>query len=191
MKKRILSLSLILCMMFTLSSVALAEGEVDYSPTTAESEVIPIFGHVGPDATIIDPEPATEIYVEVPIRIVFAAFESDAGVVSSPKYTITNLSEISELKVDIDNFRQKNSGSVPLNENLALKLVTYEGDDLLTDLFPSTYPPSKLLKERLSKVTDGPDDNKIHFMIGGFWSGTFEDEIKPIFDMTLKFSVAQ
>ena len=193
MKRKILASILALCIMVSISAVAFATEEPDPNPThrpvTVESDVIPIFGHIGSDSAVIDPEP--EIYVEVPLRLVFAAFESEAGVISSPRYTITNLSAISDVKIEIESLTQTNDATVPLNDNLSLEFLTHENEVLLPDLFPSDYLSPKLFQENLPKATADSDDNKLYFMLGGFWSGAFDQDLQPSFDMTVKFSIAQ
>ena len=197
MKKKLLAVTLAFGMMLLVPHSALAEEanqNQSYLGTSAEEEVIPVHGYLGPDSHVVDPggdEEETEIYVEIPTKVVFAAFESDAGEVVSPRYTITNLSAISDLKIEIESFTQKNESNASLNGQLTLKILTHEGNTLLADLFPAEYPARKLLCERLPKAVDGSQENKLGFMLGGNWSGNFKQEIQPIFDMVVKFSIAK
>ena len=193
MKSKITALVLLLCMVFS-SNAVFAEDE-----TTPEAndkiinnstEIIPVHGYVGPFEVVIPPDPEVEIYVEAPIKILFSAFDSDNGMVTSPKYVITNLSEKTDIKVEIESFAQQFDENASLDGQLSLKLVTHSNEDLVTELFPSDYTAAKLMSEKLNKnIDDG--SNSIGFMIGGSWLGDFEQEIKPIFDMTMKFSAAK
>ena len=192
--KKLIAMMLVLTMVLAIPSAALAADGVENDITMNEMEVIPVFGYVGPNSEVIPPDPETpevEIYVEVPIKMLFAAFESDGGQVTSPQYTISNLSETSDIKVEIVQFVQRPEPAVDLEGRLSLKLVSYDNEDLVTGLFPASYPPERLLTGNLSKYAEGSDSNRIGFMIGGSWNGAFTDEIQPAFDLTLKFSAAE
>ena len=187
--KRAMALTLVLCMMLVISGAA-----IDYNTTTSNAEVIPVHGYVGPDAYVTPPDPEkseTEIYVQVPVQIMFAAFESDAGAVTSPKFTITNLSEVSDVKVEVEQFVQRSFPDVDVDGKLSLKLVDFDNQDLVSNLFPADYQTPKLLTGNLSRYVEGVDGNELEFMVGGMWSGTFADELKPAFDMTVKFSAVE
>jgi len=203
MKKKLFAMALALCMVLSLfTATATAEepepASADNSKISESSiEIIPVYGHIGSNTDIIspdpddpDPLPEAEIYVEVPIRILFAAFDADEGAVTSPKYTITNLSETTNIKVEIENFTQQNDTEVQLENQLSLTLVSHEYTNLLPELFPADYQSAKLVSANLSKVVEDSDSNILRFMIAGTWSGSFDKEIKPIFDMTVKFSEA-
>ena len=194
MKRKTLALVLSLCMALSVSSAAFAEEGDDYKTTAENVEIIPVRGYVGPDTHVIPPdpeEPELEIYVEVPTKVLFAAFEADEGAVTSPTFTITNLSATSDVKVEIEHFEQRQDPALDLNGNLSLKLIDQDMEDLVTGLFPSAGPLEGLLTANLSKVVDGSDSNTLTFMIGGTWSGSFDEELKPTFDMTIKFSAAE
>ena len=166
------------------------EPESSVKTTTESVEVIPVHGYIGSDTSIETP-PDSEIYVEIPVKILFAAFEKDGGNVTSPKYTIKNLSEISDIKVEVENFEQVSDPAVDLDGKLSLKLVSLVNEDIVPGLFPADYPPAKLLTEKLPKYVEASADNKIDFLIGGEWQGEFDSKLYPVFDMTLKFSVAE
>ena len=195
-QKQLLASILAICMMFTLFNVAFAEDESasEDQITTAGMEVISVHGYVGPFTVVTPPDPddpdppETEIYVEVPVKILFAAFDSHEGAVTSPKFKITNLSSTSDIKVEIEGFEQRNDPDVILDNRLSLKLVTLDEEDLVSELYPSSYASAKIIKESLSKVIEGSNGNVIEFMVGGTWTGAFDKELKPIFDMTIKFS---
>ena len=197
MKKRLTAIVVSLCMVVSVSNVVFANGEDDsYKTITGEEETIPVYGYLGPDKSVTPPdtgdggEPSSvEIYVEVPTKILFAAFESNEGKITSPKFTITNLSDLSDIKVEIESFEQRNSDEVNLDGRLSLKLVDINDDDVVPELFPSSYHPlGKLLIDNLSKSVEGAGSNKFVFMVGGVWSGSFDEELQPVFDMVVKFS---
>ncbi len=98
------------------------------SPGTAD---VPVYGYVGPDAVLIDPDPTEpgstpeptdpddveyQINVSVPVKILWAVFESDVdtatgiGEVTSPDYYIRNNSEQLDVTVTATSFTAK-SGS--------------------------------------------------------------------------------
>jgi len=192
-RSKILAVVMILCMVFYTSSSAFAAETDPENPNmtvTDSIEIIPVYGYLGTDTAVIDPE-VTEIYVEVPVKIMFAAFEGDDGMITSPIFTITNLSEISDVKVEIEQFVQRPDPAANLDGNLSLKLVSYTGDDIIANLFPSEYPPSKVLTDNLPKYVEGSDGNKINFRVGGTWGGSLNGKLQPVFDMTIKFSAAE
>lgn len=101
---------------------------------------------------------------------------------------MTNLSTVSDVKEEVQNFTQRGSDSTSLGGKLALTMTGYAGNNLLTGLFPRTYPPSKLLKENLPQKADGSNSNVLEFSIGGNWSGAFDAELYSLFDMTQQFT---
>lgn len=188
---------LVLCVALLAPATSLAAGSFDPAEpsyqTASGKETIPIYGYIGKDTNIVDPDPEdpgvkpeTEIYVEVPVKIMFAAFESDGGAISSPDYTIKNLSTVNDVKVEIEKFEQRNP--VDLKGALSLKIVDEHAGDLVPDLFPSDYTSAKLLKALLPKQAAGSNENVLAFALGGTWTGPFDSELHPEFDMTVRFS---
>jgi len=190
-KKSIWASVLVVCMMLSLFTAVLAEDtpEPTDKTTTAGMEVIPVHGYVGAHTDVVPP--SAEIYVEVPVKILFAAFDSDDGAVTSPRFKITNLSSKTDIAVEIEDFEQRYDSDAILNDRLSLKLVTLDNEDLVSELFPSSYASAKLMTANLSKFVEGSGGNVLDFMVGGTWSGGFDEEIKPMFDMTVKFSEAE
>ena len=160
--------------------------------TSTDSAVIPVLGYLGPDVSVIPPDPETppelEIYVEIPVQILFATFESGEGLVSSPRYTIKNLSEKNAVKVEIESFNQRADPPVELDGGLSLTLVDYDLVPLISDLFPAEYGAPKLLAAALPAYIEGETDNTLEFMVGGMWTGDFETELRPVFDLVIKLS---
>ena len=189
MTKKLIALFLSLCITASVTGSAFAaeaNAGQDYKITDSTTDVVPIYGYIGFDTSEIDPDDKeTEIYVEVPVKLLFAAFEFDAGTVTSPKYTITNLSETSDIKVEIESFEQHDEAITPLGSKLSLKLLTPENEDI-AELLPASFP--KTLAASLSKYVEGDDSNQLTFSVGGTWIGTFDVDLQPVFDLTLKFS---
>jgi len=196
MKKKIFAIIMALCMTVSLSAAAFVEDEINIMTTENATEIIPVYGYVGPDSHIIPPNPEEpdtelEIYVELPTHIIFAAFENHMGTVTSPKFKITNLSSSNSVKVEIEQFEQRSTPAIDLDGGLLLELLNAEGQCIIPDLFPADYSEGKLLSDGLSKYIDESTDNQLEFTIGGSWSGSFETELQPIFDMTIKFSAIE
>ena len=192
-KKKVLAFMLAIFMAMSVFNLALSAEEPEPTDkiTTSETEVIPVYGYIGPLSPIIPTDPETEIYVEVPIKIMFAAFDTQEGAVSSPVFKITNLSEKTDIKVEIADFSQQIEPAINLNDSLSLKLVTPAKTDLVSELFPADYSTAKVMTDKLVKNTEDAGDNVLSFTIDGTWSGSFNEEIQPVFDMTLKFSAAE
>ena len=195
MNKNIISIVLILCLAMALPERAFAASGVEYRIVENSVEVIPVYGYMGPDDYIIAPEPEDnselEIYVEIPVQIMFAALETDDGNVTSPMFKITNLSDKNDIKAEIESFTQREYPNIDLEDNLSLKLLGENGEELIPDLFPYNLGESVLLVENLPKYAEGYSDNILKFRIGGIWNGSFQNDLKPAFDMTIKFSATE
>ena len=174
------------------------------------SQQIPVYGYIGPDTTIVDPDPEnpdkppefnmTDINVAVPVKILWAAFASDNGDITSPTYQIKNLSLDNDLDVSIINFEEMpgiNTDAADLKDKLTLKIVSAGsqlGDvDLIdsshayTDFKATPYTaPAPLEKGEvgLPKIWN--------FTIGGEYSGTFDDnQYTPMYNIEFQFELAQ
>ena len=197
MKRKRFAIVLALCAALLVPQAVYAGEAVlppDYMETNAEVEVIPVNGYIGRDTETIIPDEdgqSAVIYVELPVCVVFAAFESGGGLVSSPQYTITNLSEENDLRISLEGFAQTNAGTVPLNGGLRLDMLSHEGEALAAGVFPADYAEEKPLCERLPQKTEGSEDNQFGFKLGGSWSGGFAADIQPSFEMTLRFSIVE
>ena len=187
-KKTLTATLLALCVALVFTGTAFAESES--MTATSSEETIPVYGYLSEDTYVVEPEEPTtgEIYVEVPTKVIFAAFESDGGQISSPKFAITNLSDKNYVTVEVAACSQQPNPEVDLDGKLALKLVAVGGSDLVSDLFPADYSAPKTLAERIPSYVEGSDSNKIEFTVGGTWSGGFAENLQPAFEMTLKFS---
>lgn|GEM_PF-3141285 len=162
-------------------------------------------GYLGEDAIITDPDqPPTkyEINVTVPTALVWAAFESKAGVLDSPKYKIINNSQANVVTVDIASFEAKAStAQKPLDndeidKNLELAFDYKLNDTADTkgaivlikgDKTTATYLPGKAT----SAATIGNLDPRtaIDFTLEGKWLEPKFDVAKSVgYLMTLNFT---
>jgi len=191
-KKYAIAIIIAICMILSVPNASFAYDieAPQYITTEGDTTIIPVFGYVGPFEEIIIPE-APEIYVEIPVKILFAAFDTDNGAVTSPRYTIKNLSAKDDIKVEIEDFTQRINPDIMLTSRLQLNLVNYDNESIVNGIFPSDYTSAKLMKSNLPKFVEGSEDNILEFMIGGTWTGEFDTELHPVFDMTLKFSRAE
>ena len=190
MKNKTAIFILTLCTaLLSLSNATLADEESNSLITNNNIEIIPVNGYIGPETDVIIS--ASEIYVEVPAKILFAAFENDGGTITSPIFKITNLSTTNDIKVEIQNFQQRNEPDISLEGNLSLNLLNDSNENLISDLFPFSYSTEKLLCERLPKYEEESDRNRLAFTIGGIWSGAFDNKLYPQFDITIKFSTIE
>ncbi len=98
--------------------------DFDSKEKSSDTADVPVYGYVGPDAVLIDPEPTEpdskpdptnpeeveyQINVSVPVKILWAVFDSDVdgsgiGTVTSPDYYIRNNSEQLEVAVSATSF---------------------------------------------------------------------------------------
>ncbi|MDL2224827.1 hypothetical protein LJC20_01250 [Eubacteriales bacterium OttesenSCG-928-M02] len=193
--KKVFKKSIMALMAFILlvPTTGFAAGE---GGTGVGEETIPVYGYIGEDSEIIDPDPTDptippekEVYVEVPIKMLFAAFEGDGGAVTAPNYTITNLSTANDVKVSVKNFAQRNGLEVDLDGKLQLDITDETGSPRISGAFPADYTQPKVLAETLSKKTESGTGHILPFSIGGTWSGAFTKDIRPVFDLTLEFTV--
>ncbi len=104
----------------------------DSDEKKSDDAKIPVYGYVGPDAILIDPNPTepdsrpepidpdeieTQINVSVPVKILWAVFDSDVdkttwiGEVTSPDYYIRNNSEQMVVEVTAKSFAAADSGT--------------------------------------------------------------------------------
>ncbi|MDR1068144.1 MAG: hypothetical protein LBL36_02730 [Clostridiales Family XIII bacterium] len=122
-KVRLLSsfvLSILLVSLFTVTafagtfSPAPAYNDVQSSPASATSKAapIPVYGYIGEDEDLVDPDPEDpdtpptvyQVNVSVPVKILWAAFESDGGAITSPTYHVKNNSSTKDLDIELTSF---------------------------------------------------------------------------------------
>ena len=154
---------------------------------TKETETIPVYGFIADNSEAIDLPPS--ISVELPLRLMFAAFEYFDGLVTGPRHQVRNLSTTHDISISIESFEQTDKEVTELNELLKLHVLDKEGSLIVDHLFPGDFTENKVLVERLAKYVDDETDTSFAFSIGGIWSGGFSEILKPSFEMTLRFSI--
>jgi hypothetical protein len=190
----------------TDDSVAYISLKGEYGAKTSDliPPEIPVYGFVGPDDEIIDPDPEdpdkppiiVEVNVSVPVKIIWAAFQGGSGVITSPEYRVINHSSTRDLKVKMLSF-QPRSGA-PDNANVDSKLVlnmlstagqfgasnNISNGNGSTAAFP-VYAGNPLAFS--GTLAHGNGEWK--FKLGGMWNGSFPSvHYKPIYDMVLEFN---
>jgi hypothetical protein len=216
MKKIIAILAALTLMMSIGVSPAFAEGEIDpgtieYKSITGDSpqdnQTIPVYGYVGEDVTLEDETPGDEeeppvinkyeINVSVPVKIIWAAFESDAGVVTAPQYKIMNKSEESTVAVTLVSFAASgttDAANTAVDKKLTLNMtgnfpggssagniavITSDGDD-------ATYPVNDTM---VTTSTPLAARGEYTFTLAGTYGGSFATAYEPKYTMTFEFSV--
>ncbi|MDR3208167.1 MAG: hypothetical protein LBT60_07565 [Oscillospiraceae bacterium] len=164
------------------------------SPIT---RIIPMYGYVGKDTNLIDPDPDnpdqppqpadTEINLAVPIKIIWAAFASDEGLVTSPTYTVKNFSTAHKVKISVVKFEagfHDPSANGVVDSTLVLNLVgSYGQFGQINLLNVGTY------KTAITDIgTDLGSSTNWNFRIAGTYTGTFATAYQPSYVLTFKFT---
>jgi|AKZA01.1.fsa_nt_gi hypothetical protein len=157
------------------------------NPTTE----VPVFGYIGPDAEILDPENpndplvvnplVTDMSVSVPVRLVWAAFASDGGEITSPEYTITNNSPFA-VDVELTSFENTTPAgnqNAEADANIVISLTDL--NPLATNVVGMTTP--------LPIQTLSAENGSTKFKIGGTYTGSFATAYQPTYRMVLTFSI--
>jgi hypothetical protein len=164
---------------------------------------IPVYGYVGPEDTLIDPDPdnpeeppiVTEVNVSVPVKIIWAAFEPDAGTIVAPNYYIQNHSTVHDLKVKMESFQPRPGGdNTSVDQFLVLNLAGKAGGFEASNPISSgngivaSFPINgSTTIDFANTFTKG---GKWDFTLTGNWSGAFvSTSYVPAYDMVLVFSL--
>ena len=125
--------------------------------------------------------------MSVPVKIIWAAFESDAGAISAPNYKIINNSAANDVDVTLTSFSgsSTNTDNAIVDPNLVLNLTGSEmaGNVVTGNGATATYltiPASKGTLNSRSEWT---------FSLGGMWSGGFTTAYTPTYEMVLTFEL--
>jgi len=207
MKKILAAVMACLLMMGFTVIPAFAEGslpadtDVGYRDVTGdspESTDIPVYGYIGEDVDVTDPDPDDpdtppdftpfEINVSVPVKIIWVAFESDAGAISAPNYKITNNSVGNNVAVAITSFTgtATNPDNATVDPDLILNLTgapmarNVVNGDGITATYLTTAATVGTLSARGSYT----------FSLGGTWDGGFAVALMPTYEMVLTFTLA-
>ncbi|MDR1068173.1 MAG: hypothetical protein LBL36_02875 [Clostridiales Family XIII bacterium] len=160
---------------------------------------IPVYGFISEDVDgILDDDSEDEgeqpyldtyaINVEVPVKLIWAAFEGDEGDITAPDYHITNLSRANDLTVTMTDFviKDEDSDATTIDSDLTLNITGTQmaladvvGMTSRTDAYATT----------LFKRVDLSTANTWNFSLGGTWDGDWSTTYTPQYTMTLKFEV--
>jgi hypothetical protein len=179
--------------------------EVNYSDATDVTD-IPVYGYVGPEGPVtddasgsaIDSPDVAPISVSVPTKLFWAAFQSNGGTITAPKYQIANNSG-DDINVKLTSFKNANSSTSDndlvdkyLDLNLAstassadfTKTAVVDGD--------GTNAKYRGVATDMQEVSLGTleDEDTWGFTFDGTWTGTWPDDAyEPKYTMVLTFSV--
>ncbi|MDR1299852.1 MAG: hypothetical protein LBJ84_06350, partial [Oscillospiraceae bacterium] len=145
----------------------------------------------GADSFAFEYAAPSEINVSVPVKLIFAAFEADAGAVTSPAYYIKNNSDAA-LSVTVDSFDERYSAGLtltkePPNTNeIRLKL---QGAGASLGIGMANYlEDSDSIDEALCTLQGaGTVGDMYHFTLGGEYNGAFGTAKTPKYFLVLKF----
>jgi hypothetical protein len=188
----------------TISSEVIGVEDEDGAP-------VPVYGYVGEDANITDPDPDSEdptkppvvsptgINVSVPTKILWAAFASDDGDVTSPTYQIRNNSTAIDLDVSIAAFTPETDANNPANAKIDKDLVltlnstdTGELGDTAINIFNKKGSTGSYdAPNPLSHASGTPlEPTSWGFTIGGHYYGDFGGVAQsPTYKLTLGFAI--
>jgi hypothetical protein len=196
--------------------------EIDYTEIQGDSpqdtgthNEIPVYGYIGEDAELEDPDkedpdvPPTPhpyaINVSVPTKVIWAAFEADAGDITAPAYKIYNNGKAATQSVDVEltSFTAKpgNPDNTDVDKFLSLDIESADLHDsgkiavVTSDGTTASYPASTV-----ALGTTGEDelaeDDAWDFTLGGGYdhdhvSNTigFTTPKAPSYDMVLTFLI--
>jgi hypothetical protein len=154
-----------------------------------DADLIPVYGYVGETTTLEDTDPEdesveptpveNEINVSVPIKIIWAAFESDGGTITAPNYHIRNNSLTKQVKVELTSFTADSSDdNTTVDSDLELILKSNGADINLLD-----FVGTPVLENALPSTTNWD------FTLGGTYSGEFgATAYQPSYMMVLTFT---
>jgi hypothetical protein len=227
--KKLLTIAIALIMALSLTAIpAFAAGElpttIDYTEvhgvnptdTVLDNVKIPVYGYVGADAKITDPVPGTgtdptvkpeavpyQVNVSVPTKIIWAAFESDGGAVTSPTYHIVNNSYTNNLTVTLVSFTKCYLGKATtdndfVDPNLTLNITAdgspftqssvVAGNGTSAIYFGDSTANGTAIVGTLAKKVN-TTTYPWNFKITGTYVGSYATAREPVYTMTLKFAV--
>jgi hypothetical protein len=166
------------------------------------SGTVPVEGYVGeavPDPGV--PTTTYEVNVAVPVKLMWAAFESDGGTLTAPDYRIQNYSHANDLDVTLTSFSATGPDNTTVDPDLTLTITAdstptsspMAGTQLVTsDGTTATYYSSSVAFTTTlndADVTDGSD--VWNFSLGGTWNGsTFPSTaLTPTYNMVFTFAL--
>ncbi|MCC8022366.1 MAG: hypothetical protein LIO46_01070 [Clostridiales bacterium] len=210
--KKTLSILMAVAMLAAFSVGTFAAGTItapeyktiygDPSAETVPDTDIPVWGYVGPDALVEpDPDPdvdpkVTMIAVKVPVQILWAAFESDGGTITSSDYSITNDSTEADLKVTVADFDAgllNPTANAIVDDDLELYFTAVgTGFDAGSRQLWDETNGSTLTANTTAETNTLDAGDTWKFTLSGAWNGDFtslSDYQQPNYTLTLKFAV--
>jgi len=203
MRKKILAILTLAAFLLSLTAISAFAASIPADRDVAYTDVqgadpsaadIPVYGYIGEDARVTDPYPGdpeeppivtpNEINVSVPVKIIWAAFESGGGDVIAPKYTIKNNSSANDIDVELTSFEDTGADNAIADADLTLNLTSTDFTPVLV-VDEGVYPVANVALGTL----DARDSWKFSF--GGTWAGEFDGGLyNPTYSMVLTFSLA-
>lgn len=208
MKKFLVSI-LALAMVLSIGSVTafagtLPTGQGDESVTGSNptSDTVPVYGYIGEDANITDPNPTspttpptvtptgTAINVTVPTKIIWASFAS-SGTVASPSYYIQNNSTSVDLDVTLVSFTATGTDNTAVDSSLVLNLTGTQMAQAGVMSSGTGYAPATptAYATTFARATSATTPTTWNFAIGGTYTGSYSAAKNPTYDMILRFSI--
>ena len=202
--KKFIAILTVTALIFTLMAIPVHAAEpgitksIDVTPENVfvqdgdgKDVTIPVYGYVGEDAVITDPDkdkphippivtPA-EINVSVPVKIIWAAFESDKGDVTAPTYHIKNNSTTPDynLIVTLTSFDAENPHANAINSALSLHIT---GAEMAT-------PNVIGITNAKTFEADFSAQARWEFSLSGTYDGNFDIAYTPTYSMVLTFAL--
>jgi hypothetical protein len=148
----------------------------------------------GTDSFAFEYVPSFEIDVSVPVKLIFAAFDTDAGAVTSPVYFIKNNGS-EALDVTVGGFDEISGAGLTLTQGapsageIRLKLKG-AGASLGTGM-AGYLVDSDSIDEPLCTLQDsGSTGDTYFFTLDGEYNGAFDTVKRPEYFLDLKFALA-
>ena len=175
---------------------------------TPVNRTIPVYGYVGPDGEIYDPDPddpdeppIIRLGVSVPVKLMWAAFASDGGDITSPNYFIRNFTS-TPVNVSIRTFEVN-----PLGDGYEAAHHTAVDSDLVlimeglgagtgTASHVTVWDEGQVINPSATRdigtlapfSTNLNDGHRRTFTIGGFFDGSLDVPLTGLrYNMILRF----
>ncbi|MCL2332639.1 MAG: hypothetical protein FWC54_04035 [Actinomycetia bacterium] len=175
-------------------SITPSTSYTDIQGDSAQDATIPVYGYVGEDAVITDTDPSTpgsaptvtpyEINVSVPVKIIWAAFQSNAPAITAPSYYIKNNSASNALDVTLSSFTARStSANSAVDADLTLNLTGTEMAQAGIFNAGSGYTNTT------AYTTIFDPQAQWDFSLSGTYTGLFNAAYNPVYDLVLTFAL--
>jgi len=216
--KKFIAILTVTALIFTLMAIPVHAAEpeitklIDATPENVfvqdadgKNVTIPVYGYVGEDAVITDNDPTNpdvppevttaDINVSVPVKIIWAAFESDGGAITAPDYYIKNNSstEGHNLAVTLTKFITENGHATTIDENLILNIKIKKDANEADVVIPDVIGIGGELDPKSSETFAETLANQevLEFTLTGHYDFDVDNIIayEPKYQMVLTFAV--